>query len=244
MLNRLLGLLLWAFLTIYPTGAYAESDEDAKDKEDEEEEDHDDSDSDDEDAKEDEEDEEEEDEWGDKFDADRAKKTILAQRESEKKLKEDRKAEKKELAELLAYKKKREDSKKDEITLATESRDEAVGENVLLKQELENTRVRHAIEIRAAKMGFVDPSDAYSLVELDTDESPIKYDAESGKTVGVEKALKALVKEKPYLVEESTDEKGPKGTPLRKIRSKDKTKDKTKAGEAEERAAEMPPVRL
>ena len=90
-------------------------------------------------------------------------------------------------------------------------------------------------------MGFVDPSDAYSLVEPDNVDTVIKYDKEMGKITGVKKDLKELAKENPYLVEESTDGKGHKRTPRRKLRS---SSAKAKAGDAEERAAETPPVRL
>lgn len=55
-------------------------------------------------------------------------------------------------------------------------------------------KIRHAVEITAAKLSFTDPEDAYTLADLSAVEI-----GEDGKVKGVEQALKALLEKKPYL---------------------------------------------
>lgn len=55
-------------------------------------------------------------------------------------------------------------------------------------------KIRHAVEITAAKLSFSDPEDAYTLADLSAVEI-----GEDGKVKGVEQALKALLEKKPYL---------------------------------------------
>ena len=76
-----------------------------------------------------------------------------------------------------------------------------------LAATMRTDRIRHALEIEAARQGYNDPADAYSLIDLGT----IKV-GEDGAIAGVEEALKELTKAKPYLLKSGTPPR-PLGTP-------------------------------
>lgn len=109
----------------------------------------------------------------------------------------------KELAEankkLDAYKtdeeKDLEDSEKKVATLTTERDEATVAEKAAVKK-LDEARIGFAITIEALKQGLSDPEDAKALLG----DHDVKYNEETGKVEGAEKAIKALIKEKPYLV--------------------------------------------
>jgi len=69
--------------------------------------------------------------------------------------------------------------------------------------------LRHAIEIGAAGLKFVDPKDAFNLIDL----GEIEIDEDTGEVSGVDKALKALAKAKPYLI--ASEESSSPGTPTK-----------------------------
>jgi len=79
-------------------------------------------------------------------------------------------------------------------------------------EAMANEVIRSAVERAAAKAGVIDPEAAYLLI----DESALDY--ADGKVGGVDKALKALLKEKPYLVKSDTQppppDPGSGGTPI------------------------------
>lgn len=56
--------------------------------------------------------------------------------------------------------------------------------------------LRSEVERAAVKAGFVDPEVAYQLADL----SEVEIDEEDGSVSGADKAVKALAKEKPYLL--------------------------------------------
>ena len=72
--------------------------------------------------------------------------------------------------------------------------------------------IRSSVESAAAKAGVVDPEAAYLLIN----QSELDY--EDGKVAGVDKALKTLLKDKPYLVKSDTTppppDPGSGGTPI------------------------------
>lgn len=61
--------------------------------------------------------------------------------------------------------------------------------------ELTKLRIRHAVEMAAGRLGFHKPEDAAQLMDW----AEVTVD-EDGKVKGVEEALKALLKDRPYLV--------------------------------------------
>ncbi len=63
--------------------------------------------------------------------------------------------------------------------------------------QVEKATIRHAVEMAAIEMQFIDPSDAYALSDLS------EVTVEDGKVTGVDEALKALKKAKPHLVRQT-----------------------------------------
>ena len=139
---------------------------------------------------------------------------------------------------------KEQDAKKTEIekaetraTKAEAEKDTAQSERDALEEQLEDERINHAIEIAAAMMGFHDPKDASGAI----DREGLKYDKETGKIEGVDKALEKLVEDKPYLVDAVDDgKKVVKGSPRRKDKGRKTKEVKPK----EEAAPERPLVRF
>ena len=68
-------------------------------------------------------------------------------------------------------------------------------EHAQVLAEMEALRLRHAVERAASKLGFRNPEDAYQLADL----SGVAIN-EDGTVEGIEAALKALAKERPYLL--------------------------------------------
>jgi len=67
--------------------------------------------------------------------------------------------------------------------------------NLQVQTEAQTARVRSAVELAAARLGFHNPEDAYQLADV----AGIEI-GEDGKVNGAEEALKALIKARPYLV--------------------------------------------
>ena len=67
-----------------------------------------------------------------------------------------------------------------------------------LSEEMASVRIRHAVEILAAEMGFQSPGDAFGLADL----AGVKI-SEDGEVRGVKEALEKLVKDKPYLLKKA-----------------------------------------
>lgn len=78
------------------------------------------------------------------------------------------------------------------------------------EQEHQAMLVRAEVRVSAAALGFQNPNDAYALADLSS------VTVEKGEVQGVENALKALAKDKPYLLD-AVD--GGAGTPPRKTRT-------------------------
>lgn len=99
----------------------------------------------------------------------------------------------KQVETLTKVQKDAEDSKKTEVERLTE-------EKARLERELSDRETAHQklaieteVKLAAQKDNLVDPDAAYRLIDLNL----IEY--EDGKVSGVDKALKALLKDKPYL---------------------------------------------
>lgn len=75
--------------------------------------------------------------------------------------------------------------------------------------EINEKLIRAEVRVLAATMGFVSPDDAYRLANL----GEVEID-EEGLVKGVDKALKALAKDKPYLLSSDNGKAGV-GTPPR-----------------------------
>ena len=131
---------------------------------------------------------------GEEFDKARALETIRQQRESERSLEKALKETKTQLAKLEAAEKKRAQAEMSETERLQAENQDLVAKLQALEQEREVLILRTAVERQAAAMGFHNPADAYGLADL----SGVKLDG--GEVSGVEKALKALAKERPYLI--------------------------------------------
>ncbi|KPK91515.1 MAG: hypothetical protein AMJ88_13490 [Anaerolineae bacterium SM23_ 63] len=103
---------------------------------------------------------------------------------------------------------KRKQAEMSELEIAKEELEKASKERDRLRESRTELIIRHAIELGATKLGFVDPGDAFTLMDM----KEIEIDDETGKVEGIDKALKALAKAKPYLL--GQDQEGGHGTPL------------------------------
>jgi hypothetical protein len=128
------------------------------------------------------------------FDQERAMATIRKQRESEKALAQQLKETKATLAKLEAAEKKRQAAELSEVERLQAENQDLAGQLQALEAERETLILRSAVEREASRLGFHNPADAYGLADL----SGVQVD--DGEVSGVDKALKALAKERPYLI--------------------------------------------
>lgn len=101
-----------------------------------------------------------------------------------------------ELKALREAEKARADAELTETQRLTNRQKELEAENEKLKTQLRENAIAAAIAKQALALGIIDPDAAVKL--LNTDE--LEVDEETGKPKNVEAALKALIKDKPYLV--------------------------------------------
>lgn len=127
-------------------------------------------------------------------------------------------AEKKRLAEQEEWKALAEKREQAEAA-AQAARDDALA-------QLQEERVGREIERVAAGLDFHDAKDAFDLIDM----AAVQVD-EDGKVAGVEKALKKLAEDKPYLVQDENGKNGRKGTPLRGRQLQQQGKQSTPRGE-------------
>ncbi len=104
----------------------------------------------------------------------------------------------KRLKELEEAEKQRERAKLDEVERLKLERDEALARAQEAMTISQRRLMRSAVIAEAAKMGFLDPTDAWRMI----DENEITINDE-GDVVGADKAIKALAKAKPYLLKKS-----------------------------------------
>lgn len=110
-----------------------------------------------------------------------------------------------EVESLTSKLKKFEDAQKSELERLTEEKAELERRAIDLEREMTESAIQADIKIQAAKLNIIDPEAAVVLI----DRNDITYD--EGKVTGVDKALKKLLKEKPYLTGE--DKEVPPPTP-------------------------------
>jgi hypothetical protein len=77
-----------------------------------------------------------------------------------------------------------------------------------LEQRYQNALIQTAIEREAMKLGAIDPDVVFALV----DRTSIKFDDE-GHVTGADSAVKALLKDKPYLVKSENGNGGTRSVP-------------------------------
>lgn len=130
------------------------------------------------------------------------------------------------LDDLKAYakaKKEKEDAELGELEKARKDLDEVndakstlESEKANLEKKLLNTQRDFAITTEAAKQGFSDPKDAIQLLDMKL----ISHDEEKSEFTGIEKALKKLAEDKPYLLSGDNQRQG---TPKTKLQQKQKS---------------------
>lgn len=138
-----------------------------------------------------------------KWDPERAKSTILAQREAEKKLKAELAEARKVRETLEKEKKEREDAELSEIERHKRAAEESNAKAADLEKRLKETELRYRVVGAASRLNIVDPEVVYLLI----DKTDLDDDSK------VEAALKELIKTKPYLVAPKAEDKGTKGAP-------------------------------
>jgi len=84
-----------------------------------------------------------------------------------------------------------------ELETAQKAATDAQAERDAMIAQVEKATIRHAVEMAAIELQFIDPSDAYALSDLSD------VTVEDGKVAGVDDALKALKKSKPHLVKQA-----------------------------------------
>lgn len=164
-----------------------------------------------------------------KWDAERAKSTIVAQRAAEKELKAQLADARKILAALEEDKTKRELAEMTEIDRLKKETADAKEALVRKDAEIADIQTRARVSAAASKMNVVDPEVAYLLLnktELDTEEK-------------VEASLKELLKSKPYLaaVPKGDDGKGKSSPPTPKPDAKGATAEQIREGQLQTAAS-------
>ena len=137
---------------------------------------------------------------GTPFDADRAQRTIDAQRDEIKALK----AAQKDLAAAQARLKEIDDASKSETERLASKATEAEQKLAAAEQRAADLALRMAVERAARKLGFIDEDDAYRLLDREAVED------KDGEPANVEDLLKALAKAKPHLVKAEDGDKDAK----------------------------------
>lgn len=131
------------------------------------------------------------------FDRERAMSTIRKQRESEKQLSRELKDARAKLAQFEEQEKKRSQAEMSEVERLQAANADLEARMRGLEAERETMIIRSAVERAAAGMGFHSLEDAYHLSDL----SGIAIE-DDGTVEGIDKALKALAKERPYLIKQ------------------------------------------
>ncbi len=123
----------------------------------------------------------------------------------------------KRLAELEEKERKAKEDEMTETERLTVELAESDAQNKSLKTQHAEALLRYEVIAQASAAGFIDPNDAYNLIDLKV----VEVD-DDGKITGVKEALEALVKDKPYLVNKKASKHGtPPGKPKKKPKSDD-----------------------
>ena len=105
-------------------------------------------------------------------------------------------ARRKKLQAFEDAKKEREDAEMTELEKSQASLVEMTTANEQLQQTIRDAKVDAAINAKAVELKFRNPADARALIDMNAVTL-----SDDGKVSGVDKALQALVKERPYLTE-------------------------------------------
>jgi len=84
-----------------------------------------------------------------------------------------------------------------ELEKAQKAATDAQAERDAMIAQIEKATIKHEVEMTAARLDFIDPSDAYALANLSD------VAVEDGNVTGVDEALKKLKKAKPHLVKQA-----------------------------------------
>lgn len=129
-----------------------------------------------------------------KWDPERAKNTILAQRQAEKDLKEKLRLAEAENEAFKKEKKEKEEAELSEADRAKKEAEEAKAEAAKAKADLVEATIRGEVIKECNTLNIIDSDVALALLNRE------KIKLEDGKATGVKEALEALIKDKPYLV--------------------------------------------
>jgi len=99
---------------------------------------------------------------------------------------------------LNAKLKELEDRDKSELVKATEEKERLANALAAREREYAELTVKAAISSEAVGMGIIDPDAAFVLIDKSS------LEVANGEIKGVKKALERLIKEKPYLIEQSS----------------------------------------
>lgn len=99
----------------------------------------------------------------------------------------------KQVETLTKFKSDSENSTKTEVERLTEEKSRLERELTDREQAHQALSIETAVKLKAQKDGLVDPDGAYRLIDTNL----LEY--EDGKVIGLDRAFKALLKDKPYL---------------------------------------------
>jgi membrane-associated HD superfamily phosphohydrolase len=136
---------------------------------------------------------------GEAFDAERARRTIEAQRATERELK----AKLKELEPLAAKARELEDAQKSELERAQAKAEAAERKAADAEAKARQALVRSAVMVELGKQGAANPARIYALV----DQAGLEID-DDGTVTGADKAVEKLLKDEPYLVAQQQSTNG------------------------------------
>jgi len=111
------------------------------------------------------------------------------------------------LRDALSKLREQEEAQKTEAQKLAEKLSQLQSENARLAQERVQTLLRMEVTNCAARLGFIDPGDAYQMIDL----AELQV-ADDGSVKGVEAALQQLAKSKPYLLK-AQPQMGPTNMP-------------------------------
>jgi len=98
---------------------------------------------------------------------------------------------------LAAKVKAHEDSQKSELERLTDEKARLESEVTARDRQLAEMVVKTAVTSEATRMGIIDPDAAYALIDMNL------LDVDGASVKGVKKALERLIKDRPYLIEQT-----------------------------------------
>jgi len=134
---------------------------------------------------------------------------LLAERESAlKATRQESIKHRKRLEEFEAEQRKAEEAKLSELERTKKRLADLESERESLTRSTQERIVRYEVQLAAARMNIVDPDAACKLLDL----SELEYD-DTGQPTNVDKVLKKLIEDKPYLVKQEPAPGAPRTHP-------------------------------